>query len=222
MEDFAVARTKMVDSQLRTEQVTDYGILAVMGAVPRELFVPQHQRALAYLDKDIAIKSAGEGPPRYLMEAAPFARLLQLAEINPTDVVLDIGCGSGYSAAVLSRLAGSVVALESDAVLAAEASRHLSQLGVTNVKVVTGSLEAGHPTDGPYDVIIVEGSVETLPAALFGQLKEGGRLVAVVGYGRTGMATLCTKSENQIGRRTAFNAAVRPLPGFRKPQAFVF
>ena len=222
MDEFASARTKMVDSQLRTENVTDYGVLAAMGAIPREVFVPPHQRALAYLDRDIPIRSGGDGPPRYLMEPAPFARLLQLAEIGSNDLVLDIGCGGGYSAAVIARLARFVVGLESDATLAAEASHRLNKLGVSNAKVALGALESGRPGDGPYDVIVVEGAVEVLPASLFGELKEGGRLVAVVGYGRSGVATLCTKSDNQIGRRAAFNADVRPLPGFAKSPAFVF
>ncbi|MEJ0012969.1 MAG: protein-L-isoaspartate O-methyltransferase [Bauldia sp.] len=222
MDDFSVARMKMIDSQLRTEAVTDYDILAVMGRLPREQFVPAQQRALAYVDTDIPIKPAGDGVPRYLMEAAPFARLLQLAEIDKADLVLDIGCGSGYSAAVLGSLANFVVALESDAELAALARTNLAAVGIDNAKVVSGALDAGHPSEGPYDVIFIDGAVETLPAALFGQLREGGRLVAVIGYGRAAMATLYTKSENQIGLRMAFNADVRPLPGFRKPEAFVF
>lgn len=222
MEDFAVARMKMVDSQLRTETVTDYEILSVMGRVPREQFVPTHQRALAYLDTDIPITSAAGGPPRYLMEAAPFARLLQLAEIDKTDFVLDIGCGSGYSAAVIAGLANFVVALESDAGLTVQAKENLASLGVDNAKIVSGPLDAGYPSEGPYDLIFVDGAVEVIPATLFGQLKEGGRFAAVVGYGRAATAMLYTKSDHQIGRRTAFNADVRPLPGFRKPEAFVF
>ena len=222
MDDFAGARTKMVNSQLRTENVTDYAVLAAMGSLPREAFVPASQRALAYLDKDVPLGARGEGPLRYLMEPAPFARLVQLAEVTSSDTILDIGCGSGYSTAVLAQLGRFVVGLESDATLAAEASQRLNRLGIANVKVAFGALEAGYPSDGPYDVIMVEGSVEVLPAALFGQLKEGGRLVAVVGYGRSGVATLCTKSDNQIGRRSAFNADVRPLPGFSKSPAFVF
>jgi protein-L-isoaspartate(D-aspartate) O-methyltransferase len=220
MEDFALARTKMVDSQLRTESVTDYEILSIMGRIPREQFVPAHRRALAYLDTDLAL--TGGGTPRYLMEAAPFARLLQLSEIDKTDVVLDIGCASGYSAAVIAGLTNFVVALESDADLAAQAKENLAVLGIDNAKVVAGSLDAGHAAEGPYDLIFVDGAVEVIPAALFGQLKESGRLVAVVGYGRAAAAILWTRSDDQIGRRTAFNADVRPLPGFRKPEAFVF
>ena len=222
MDDFAVARTKMVDSQLRTENVTDYEILSVMGRVPREQFVPSHQRALAYLDTDIPITGDAGGQPRYLMEAAPFGRLLQLSEIDKNDLVLDIGCGSGYSAAVIAGLANFVVALDSDAGLAAQAKENLAALGIDNAKVVIGPLDAGHPSEGPYDVIFIDGAVEVIPAALFGQLKEGGRLAAVVGYGRAATAMLFTKSDDQIGRRTAFNADVRPLPGFRRPEAFVF
>ena len=222
MEDFAAARTKMVDSQLRTEGVTDYNVLAAMGAVPREQFVPDSQKALAYLDTDIPIKSAKDETPRYLMEAAPFARLLQLAEIDKGDLVLAIGVGSGYSAAVIGGLANFVVALESDAQLAAMARDNLAALGVANVKVVSGALVAGTPAEGPYDAIFVDGAVEAIPAALFGQMKDGGRLVAVVGYGRAAVATVYTKSDHQIGRRVAFNADVRPLPGFRKPEVFVF
>jgi protein-L-isoaspartate(D-aspartate) O-methyltransferase len=221
MKDFAAARTKMVDSQLRTESVTDYGILAVMGEVPRELFVPPGQVALAYLDRDVPLDAGGNGP-RYLMEAAPFARLLQLAALQPSDRVLDIGCGSGYSAAVMARLAGTVVALESDAGLAGQASAALAGLGVTNVSVVVGPLEMGHASTGPFDAIIVEGAVEVVPPALFAQLAENGRLIAVVGAGRSAVATEFVSSEGKVGRRAAFDMGVRPLPGFRKPAAFVF
>jgi protein-L-isoaspartate(D-aspartate) O-methyltransferase len=222
MDDFDGARTRMVDSQLRTENVTDRAILAVMGSMPREVFVPTAQRGLAYLDKDIPLGGRGDGPVRFLMEAAPFARLIQLANIGENDTILDIGCASGYSTAILSQLGHFVVGLESDATLAAEASQRLNRLGINNVKVAFGALEAGYPSDGPYDVIVVEGSVEVLPSSIFGQLKDGGRLVAVVGYGRSGVATVCTKNDHQVGRRAAFNADVRPLPGFAKSPAFVF
>lgn len=219
MEDFAVARRKMVDSQLRTENVTDNEVLAAMGAVPREIFVPPHQRPLAYVDTDIALKGS---PPRYLMRAAPLARLVQLAEVVAGDRVLAIGSGSGYSAAVLARLAQSVVALESDPALAAQAARNFADLGIENVEVAIGPLEAGYASGGPYDLILIDGAVETLPEPLFDQLTENGRLVAIVGYGRTGTATLYARSDRQMGSRPAFDAGVPPLPGFRKPEVFVF
>ncbi|HEY5082000.1 MAG TPA: protein-L-isoaspartate O-methyltransferase [Bauldia sp.] len=222
MDDFAGARTKMVDSQLRTEGVTDYNVLSVMGRVPREQFVAVNERALAYLDTDIPIKSADGETPRYLMEPAPLARLLQLAEIDKTDLVLAIGVGSGYSAAIIAGLASFVVAVESDAQLADNARENLVGCGIANAKVFNGSLVAGYPSEGPYDVIFIDGAVEVIPAALFSQMKDGGRLVAVVGYGRSAVATVSTKTDQRIGRRAAFNADVRPLPGFRKPEVFVF
>jgi protein-L-isoaspartate(D-aspartate) O-methyltransferase len=220
MDDFASQRTKMVDSQLRTEAVTDYGILAAMGRVPREMFVPAARKALAYVDSDIALKKSGE--PRYLMQAAPFARLLQLAEITPSDSVLIVGTGTGYSAAVVAALARSVVAVESDPDLAMTAKQNLAALNITNARIVVGSLDAGAPGEGPYDVIVVEGAVQKIPASLQAQLKNGGRLVAVVGEGGAATATLCTRSDNEFGQRRSFNAAVPPLPGFRQPATFVF
>lgn len=223
MEDFAAIRTRMVDSQLRTENVTDYAVLAAMGDIPRERFVPARMRSLAYIDEDLAVKDASGGSPaRYLMEPAPFARLIQAAEIDPADIVLDVGCATGYSTAVLGRLANSVVAVEADAELAALASENLVDLGVANAAVVTGPLAEGYPSEGPYDVIFLGGAVEFVPDALFAQLKDGGRLVGVVGYGRAAVATLCTKTDGDIGSRPLFNAHLRPLPGFDKPRAFVF
>jgi protein-L-isoaspartate(D-aspartate) O-methyltransferase len=207
----------MVDSQLRTENVTDYDLLAAMSEIPRERFVPAEQAPLAYVDRDVPI-----GPSRWLMEPAPFARLVQAAEVAATDIVLDVGCGTGYSAAVLARLADSVVALESDAGLAALASETLMDLGVANAAVVNGPLEEGYPSEGPFDVIVVEGAVEVVPDALLDQLKDGGRLVAIVGYGRAAAARVFTRSAGDVASREAFDAAVMPLPGFRKPQAFVF
>jgi protein-L-isoaspartate(D-aspartate) O-methyltransferase len=223
MEDFADARKKMVDSQLRTENVTDHAVLAAMGAVPREAFVPPNLRSLAYLDRGILLKDAADGAPaRFLMPPAPLARLIQLADVGPADRVLVVGSGTGYAAAVLARLVDSVLALESDPALSAQAQRTLSELGLANVEPVVGPLEAGYPSGGPYDAILVDGAVEVLPPGLLDQLKDGGRLVAIVGYGRTGTATLFAFSGGKVGRLPAFDASVPPLPGFRKPEVFVF
>jgi len=220
MDSFAASRTKMVDSQLRTEGVTDYGLLAAMGSVPRELFVPPTLKPFAYIDNDIVLKRAGE--PRCMMQPASLGRLLQLAEISNSDNALDVGAGTGYGAAVMARLARSVVALESDPELAATARQTLAALNVTNAKVISNSLEAGAAADGPYDVILLEGAVPRVPTSLLAQLSEGGRLVAVIGEGWSAVATLFRKSGDDIGRRPAFNLALQPLPGFRQPASFVF
>jgi protein-L-isoaspartate(D-aspartate) O-methyltransferase len=223
MFDFEKARRMMVDNQVRTVDVTDPAVTSAMLDIPREKFVPSALRPFAYLDEDLLVREAGEeGPARYLMEPAPFARLVQAAEIGRGDVVLDVGCATGYSSAVLARLASSVVAVEPDPHLAAEANRILTELGVDNVAVVGGSLEEGYPSEGPYDAILLEGAVEEIPQAMFDQLKEGGRLLAVVGYGRAASAMVFLRTAGAVSGRSIFNAHVQPLPGFRRPPAFVF
>jgi protein-L-isoaspartate(D-aspartate) O-methyltransferase len=189
--------------------------------VPREAFIAPDQRDLAYIDEDIRIANTADGP-RYLMEPSPLAKLMQLAEIGPGDSVLDIGCGTGYAAAILSRLAKSVVALESDPALAATAMSTLSGLGCDNVSVVNGPLPEGHAAGAPYDVIFIGGSVEKVPETLLDQLAEGGRLVAVEGQGNSGVARLFLKTGGGVTGRGAFNAAIKPLPGFERIRAFEF
>ena len=220
MNDFASARTAMVNSQVRTEDVTDYALLAAMGEVPRELFVPDRLKPFAYIDSDLAVSD--DLPARYLMAPAPFAKLVQLAEIDDTCLVLDVGCGTGYSTAVLARIARSVVAVESDLTLAGLATRSLTALGTANAEVVIGSLEVGYPAAGPYDAIVLEGAVEFVPKSLLRQLKLGGMLVAVVGYGRAAPATVYTRTQDDFGDRPAFDAYVKRLPGFERPKSFVF
>lgn len=215
--DFAELRARMVDSQLRTTDVTEPAILDAMGALPRELFVDEKRRSLAYLDEDLQI-----APGRYLMEPSPLAKLLQLAGILSTDRVLDVGTGTGYSAAVLSRLAASVVALESDQSLAASAREALSRTGAANVEVVVGPLASGHAAGAPYDVIVLQGAVDTLPDSLTAQLGNGGRLVAVEGRGNAGIAKVYLNSGGVITGRRAFNAALKPLSGFERTPAFEF
>ncbi|SMC64438.1 protein-L-isoaspartate(D-aspartate) O-methyltransferase [Rhizobium sp. RU36D] len=221
--DFAAARTKMVDNQIRTTDVTSHSVLNAFLTVPREAFVPQSMRALAYIDEDMLVAPAtASSPARYIMEPSPLAKLLQLAAITKDDVVLEIGCGAGYAAALLSELAGSVVAVECDEALAAKAQATLSDLGHDNVAVVTGPLEKGYADEAPYDLIFVNGSVEHVPDALLQQLREGGRLVAVVGYGNAARAEVLLNSRGTISRSSHFNAAVKPLPGFAKAREFVF
>jgi protein-L-isoaspartate(D-aspartate) O-methyltransferase len=217
MPDYATARLNMVENQIRTNRVSDERVLAAIAAVPRECFVPKRLHGNAYVDQDIAL-----GGGRYLMEPVVFARLLQVAEIGPGDVVLDIGCGTGYSAAVLGKLAGTVVALESDAALAKQAIEALTRLDVDNAAVVEGPLEGGYPRQAPYDVIVIGGAVDAVPAALTDQLVEGGRLVAVVNASPSvGNIEVIHRLYGGLSRRKLFDAVVPILPGFAAEHSFV-
>jgi len=219
MTDYERARKAMVDNQLLTSGIIDRRILAAMGEVRRELFVPAARLPLAYIDEAHALP----GPSgRALAAPAPFAKLVQLAAIGHDDVVLDVGVGTGYSAAVLAQLAGKVVALESDPELAAAARVALSRAGSGTVHVVEGTLDGGVPRQGPYDVIIIEGAVAEVPAKLFSQLKEGGRLVALVRTNAAAVANLYVRSGNDFAARAEFNTTLPPLTSARPAEAFVF
>jgi protein-L-isoaspartate(D-aspartate) O-methyltransferase len=221
--DYSEQRQKMVDGQIRTTDVTNLALLEAMLTVPREAFIGANRRSLAYIDEDILIAAPdGDRGARYLMEPSPFAKLVQLADVKPADFVLDVGCGTGYCSAVLSRLASSVIALESDPSLAEFATDALAELGYDNAVVVQGPLREGFASEAPYDVIFVGGSVEEVPQALFDQMKEGGRLVVVVGQGNAGVARLYVKTGGEVSGRRAFNAAIKPLPGFERVRTFEF
>jgi protein-L-isoaspartate(D-aspartate) O-methyltransferase len=220
MTDFARARTVMVDTQLRTSDVTDRRILGVMGRVPRENFVPAAWRDLAYIDEEIPI---GTGtPPRHLSAPAPFARLVQLADISDTDDVLLLGCGTGYSAAVVGGLAAHVVAIEPDATLAGEARTNLAAIGAGNVDVRTGTIEGGGAAKGPFDVIVLETVVPEVPKGLLAQLKDHGRLVALIGSGMTAVAHVFVRSGRDIAGRADFNARLPALSGPPAGDTFIF
>ena len=221
--DFSEMRLKMIDGQIRTTDVTHSGILLAMGAVPREAFVAHDLAGLAYIDEDLPIAEASAvSPPRFLMEPSPFAKLLQLADVRQGDEVLVIGAGTGYSAAVIARLAAFVVALECDAELADRARAALAELGTAEVLLVGGRLQDGWAERAPFDVIFIEGAVDAVPEMLFDQLREGGRLVAVEGRGNAGVARLYLKDNGFVTGRRAFNAAVKPLPGFERAEVFEF
>jgi protein-L-isoaspartate(D-aspartate) O-methyltransferase len=220
MVDYAQARRTMVDRQVHTADVTDLRILAAMLEVPREAYVPPARRATAYLDVDVPVGEGGSA--RALLKPMVFAKLIQAAGIAETDHVLDVGCASGYSAAVLARLCGSVIALEEDIALARTAGETLAQTGARNLSVVSGPLTAGWAKGAPYDAIVLEGATEVVPATLLSQLKEGGRLVAVVGASPMGKATIFTMIGGHATAQPLFDAAAPMLPGFVKPPAFVF
>ena len=221
--DFETARYNMVESQIRPNDVTDRRLIDAIASVAREEFLPAGKRAVAYMDEDVLIGSFGEeAHPRYLIEPMPFARLVQAADVKSSDLVLDVGCATGYTAAVLAQLGDSVVALESAEDLAAMATETLMNQGNDNVAVVTGTLRDGYPSEGPYDVIFLSGSVDSVPDKLLDQLSDGGRLVAVVGGGPVGKAMLYVRHDNATSGRVIFDASIPPLPGFREEPGFVF
>jgi protein-L-isoaspartate(D-aspartate) O-methyltransferase len=223
MIDFERLRQSMVDSQIRPNDVTDPRVISAMLDLPRERFVPAARAELAYLDDDLIVgEASGGGAPRFLIEPMILAKLIQALDLSGTDRVLDVGCATGYSTALLSKLAGTVVGLESDEKIATAARATLAGLGIGSVQIVVGMLTEGAAAAGPFDAILINGSVEVVPDALTGQLKEGGRLVAVVRRGPLGRATLHTLTGGAVSRRPLFDAAIPPLPGFAVPRGFVF
>lgn len=219
MSGFSTARQKMVDGQVRPSDVTDIRIIDAMLAVPREAFVPENKRALAYLDLDLDV---GEGGSRYLIKPAVLAKMLQAAEIKETDRVLVVGCASGYAAAVIAQYAGPVMATESDSALAAKAGDILAQNGCGNVAVRTAAAGEGDAANAPFDVIVVCGATEIVPEPLLGQLRDGGRLVGVFAMSQPPRATMVTRSHGDFGHRALFDAAAPVLPGLERAAAFVF
>ena len=216
--DYAAARHAMVESQIRTNRVVDPAIVTALQEIPRESFVPSQLRRVAYVDEAIPL---GQG--RWLMEPLAFASLLQAAEIQPKDVVLDVGCATGYSSAVLARLAATVVAVEEIASFGKEANRLLTDLSVLNAAVIEGRLSEGCPKQAPYDVIVIEGGVEEVPNAIIGQLSDGGRLVCIVlGNGGFGKGMVFSKIAGTLSRRSVFDAGTPLLPGFARTPSFVF
>jgi protein-L-isoaspartate(D-aspartate) O-methyltransferase len=221
MSGFSTARQNMVDCQVRPSDVTDVSIIDAMLEVPREAFVPQNQRALAYLDLDLDV-SEGAAVKRFLIKPAVLARMLQAAEIKATDTVLVVGCATGYAAAVVAKIAGQVTATESDASLAAKAGAALAALGLGTVTVRVAAAADGEQAAAPYDVIVLDGATEIIPEGLFRQLKQGGRLVGVFATTLPPRATIVTHSHDDFGHRALFDAVAPVLPGLERVPAFVF
>lgn len=215
MTDFAARRVTMVDTQIRPSDVTHFPLIAAMLAVPRERFVPPALREAAYVGENLAI-----APGRVLLDPRIFAKMLEALDLGPSDLVLHVGCGLGYGSAVMARLAEAVVAIEADEAMAAEAEAALASEGVDNVAVLAGPLAAGAAKHGPYDAILIEGGVETVPEAILAQLKEGGRIAALFMEGALGTVKVGRKAAGTVGWRTAFNAAAPVLPGFEVKREF--
>jgi protein-L-isoaspartate(D-aspartate) O-methyltransferase len=226
MIDFAAQRLTMVESQIRPNEVTDPRLLAALRDLPRERFVPPPLRPLAYMDEGIEVFPAIDGAPaRFLLAPMVLARLVQLAEVEPQDAVLDVGCATGYSTAVLARLGRKVVGLEPEPELAHAARGALLALGIATADIVEGPLPSGYAEAGPYDVILLNGSVPAPPEALAAQLTDGGRLVAVLSAGgRFGQGKACrfVKVAGEVSGLPHFDAGARPLPGFLPEPCFRF
>jgi len=221
MADFEIARVKMVENQLRANKVTDTLLIDAMRLIPREYFVPNARRSVAYADEDLSL-----GGDRWLMEPMLFGRLAQLARVQKEDLVLDVGAGMGYGAAVLGQLASAVVALEEDADLVQAATEALNELEggrADNIVVQEGPLTEGWTGQAPYDVIMCEGGLEMRPDALLEQLAEGGRLVAMQrDGGGVQRGVIYTKVGATFAKRAVFDGATPPLPGFQRAPAFTF
>lgn len=216
MTDFPARRRTMVDTQVRPSDVTKYPIIEAMLAVPRELFVPAGRREAAYIGENIPL-----APGRVILEPRTLAKMLDALDIRDDELVLVLGAGLGYSAAVIAHLAQAVVAVEEDGSMAAEAEATLAEIEADNVAVVTAPLSDGAPQHGPYDVIVVEGGVEQLPEALIAQLKAGGRIACLFIEGSLGVCRVGYKVDS-MSWRDAFNAAAPVLPGFARRSEFVF
>jgi protein-L-isoaspartate(D-aspartate) O-methyltransferase len=222
MQDFASLRQKMVDNQIRPSEVTDSRVIRAFLTVPRERFVADADKPFAYSDKEIVL-SAGGDSRRVMMAPVLLARMVQALRITPDAVVLVVGCGTGYSAAILAHLAGSVVAVEEDPVLADAAEAGLRKLGIDNVAVVQGKLTAGYPSEGPFDAILVDGSVDVLPESLAEQLNVGGLLTVIQRQDRISRAMLYERVSTEVTRWPLFEAwTAEILPGFERKPEFVF
>lgn len=215
MTDYAARRTMMVDTQVRPADVTKFPIIDAMLAVPRERFVPADRREAAYVGEDIEL-----APGRVILDPRTLAKLLDALNIQAGDVVLDLGCGLGYSTAVIARMAEAVVAVEDDEGRAGEAQQTLSELGVDNAAVIAGALAEGSANGGPYDVIILQGAAEHWPEALTDQLKDGGRIACIFVEGDLGVARIGYKIDGALNWRFVFNAGAPVVPGFEQERAF--
>ena len=223
MVDFLQQRINMVESQVRPSDVVDRRIPRAMLELPREDFVPEAMRTMAYMDEAVEVAPRRDGViARYLLPPRTLAKLVQLAEIDPSAHVLDVGPATGYSTALLAKLAARVVALEVDDALCATMKENLRRLGLANVSVMLGALPTGAAREGPFDAILLNGSVEAVDAALLDQLKDGGRMIGIQTSQSFGRANVWRRSSDTFDVRPGFDVAAPPIPGFARPVGFVF
>lgn len=215
MTDFAASRTMMVDTQVRPSDVTKFPVIEAMLAIPREEFVPASLRSVAYSGENLAISA-----DRVMLEPRTLAKIVDLLDIQSTDLVLDLACGYGYSTAVIARMAEAVVAIEEDESMVAEAEKRLADAGVYNVAVLQKALAEGDAKQGPYDAILIEGAVEEVPPAILEQLKDGGRIAALFMEGALGVVRIGHRLNGRVNWRYAFNAHAPLLKEFSKEQGF--
>lgn len=210
MQDFSLARRAMVDNQLRPEGVTDQGVLAAMSTVERERFVPAEARALAYFDRPLRIAKG-----RAMMPPAALGKLLTALAPRNGERALVVGSGTGYSAALLRSIGLDVVALDSDKSLAAIA-------GEAGIETLVGDIDKGWEKGAPYDLILLDGAVEEIPAALVKQLRDGGRLAGAIVERGVSRLVIGRAAGGVLGLRSIADAEVESLPGFDRPRAFTF
>ena len=216
--DFALSRFNMVEGQIKTNRVTDPYVLDAMAEVPRESFVPTSKKGVAYIDDAIEVT---EG--RFLVEPMVLARMLDAATLDEDNVVLDVGCATGYSTAVIAKIVNTVVGVEENAELAQKATATLSDLGVDNAVVVTAGLKEGYPKQGPYDAILFNGSITDIPQAIKDQLAEGGRLVvSTTGASTMSTVSVYTRNNDLFSKRDIMEAGIAVLPGFEAEKVFSF
>lgn len=215
MADFPARRKMMVDTQVRPSDVTKFTIINAMLSVPREAFVPTDRREMAYVGEHLEL---GQG--RVVLDPRCFSKMLDVLDITPDDVVLDVGCNLGYSTAVIACMAETVIGIEEDDAAADTAQVVLSENGYDNAAVLTGTLTDGAAKAGPFDVIIVQGGVAQMPATLLDQLKDGGRIAAIFMDGALGEVRIGFKLDGEVTWRFSFNASAPLLPGFEKHAAF--
>jgi protein-L-isoaspartate(D-aspartate) O-methyltransferase len=226
MPDFELLRKNMVESQVRTSDVTDRRIIRAMLELPRERFLPQSLEAIAYAEQALPLLPNGSADTiprsgtRFLTPASVLARLIQLADLDESEHVLEVGCGPGYSTAVLAKIVAHVTAIDSDQRLVEQAAARLTELGLGNAEVHAGDMVMGWPANAPYDAIVVGNSIPWLPDTFAAQIRDSGRVVAILQEGPVGRAYLYEKVGEALSRRYAFDAAAPVLPGFERKQAF--